>query len=672
MILKIADWDSTVGDHNAVATQTAMTRYVLSHQMFESASCIIYLADPDGVLFQTYDVDVAGDSVYVGSGAIELEDPDATKLLYGRIKKVRHLEEAGQTVLICTDWMDQLRDKHINYDMREDLNGLGLRESFAHGSLDDADYYLPCYTVPGNDASYLIDSNREAGLDWVENQFNTMYLVIPQSAVGRLTISVGPHSHSGAENMTANGFKNLWEDDANTDVIEDTTASLSVEYEFYVGLPMDVGPQPTTAMWDENTIESISVTLVASGVDATIAGGIGVQFEADGPFWIDCWYHTQFLADDEVHKKTVEIPAGLWGEFINDDGTVKLRVLAPEEGGQDPEVTLYYFKVDVVTTMKGSASAYLIRDTIRDPDGTGAANEYNTLEIDDDIGDDGEDLTVTGLGVWPGMPYSICKPARSHISALVLARDPLMELTFGGEVTYGVTSKHYSERTVLEIMQDIATISKAIFYMSLGTKAITWDYTLNAAGTALLDTGVIEWIGTEWDADSMFNEVHIQGQRVGDTLLYTDTGDTDYFGTDPAATSKAGFDYTRSKAISNKGAGSQFEINALAKAMVGAADDIQLFLKARIAGLDSSYRVGTEVKVTSTQLNLTNAMYIVTHWQYDSDSHETTIRMHPRNSTLGLAKHLLNIEHITHTQLEADMTQRDLSITDLHTQTWSN
>jgi len=65
--------------------------------------------------------------------------------------------------------------------------------------------------------------------------------------------------------------------------------------------------------------------------------------------------------------------------------------------------------------------------------------------------------------------------------------------------------------------------------------------------------------------------------------------------------------------------------------------NIHMIIQADLFGLDSNHRVGDEIVLTSSMLNITAENYVVSDWVYDSQSNVTTIKMHPRSS-LGYIK----------------------------------
>lgn len=127
---------------------------------------------------------------------------------------------------------------------------------------------------------------------------------------------------------------------------------------------------------------------------------------------------------------------------------------------------------------------------------------------------------------------------------------------------------------------------------------------------------------------------------------------------------------TRSDAIKSTGTTSEYETTELGKNVVERDEDVHLLLKAVIMGR-SGLRLGEELNINSTLLGLTDQKYVITHWSYNSTTHQTTARLHPRTSTQGYITHITFGEHIRHIADTAKQAQLDTHAPDLYTQTWS-
>ena len=137
MKLMVASYNNGATDWNAEAEETAFRSYELSQGFNEPAKCNILLGDPTGAILRKYNADA--NDVYIGAGKVTIEDPDTpVDVFYGRIIKVVG-DSAERTVkLECRDWLDQLDDEVITYDMREPLNAAGLRQSDISSDVDGA------------------------------------------------------------------------------------------------------------------------------------------------------------------------------------------------------------------------------------------------------------------------------------------------------------------------------------------------------------------------------------------------------------------------------------------------------------------------------------------------------------------------------------------------------
>jgi hypothetical protein len=246
-----------------------------------------------------------------------------------------------------------------------------------------------------------------------------------------------------------------------------------------------------------------------------------------------------------------------------------------------------------------------------------------------------EDITHEdgSWGIWEECQYSIAQYIYKHLESatgIINDADLLVVLTHGAaqiENTTGISLRQYVDMTRLQIWRDLCDIDKAVFYMALGTVIVTYKSTFNSgAPTAMTDANVEGWKSV-FDYETMVNEFNIYGMRKGDIEVYQSSTD---------ATSIAKYAATRTEVIRNSGLMTQRDAAALGTALVARDANVQQMLYATIPGLNSTYRLGTEVSITSTYLGLTAANYIVYEWMYDSENHRTNIMLHPRVSQTGL------------------------------------
>jgi hypothetical protein len=174
MLFKTADWDDSGLTHNALATETKFLSYKLTHEFNRPARATVTLSDPDGSTAQKYDVDAAGDSVYVGPGRAYIEDPTGIAVFEGRIVRAISDMQNHRLILECEDWLSQLDDDKIVYDMREDLDPLdaggvqGLRQSETHTDPNNSKPHLrrpvvrSLYGAVADDGGAQTDETAEA------------------------------------------------------------------------------------------------------------------------------------------------------------------------------------------------------------------------------------------------------------------------------------------------------------------------------------------------------------------------------------------------------------------------------------------------------------------------------------------------------------------------------
>ena len=172
MKLQVQSYNNGGAAYNAEAEETAFLSYRIVHRFNEPAEAIITIADPTGTKAQKYNVDA--NDVYIGPGKVTIEDPDATDVFYGRIMRAEADTVARTVTLYAEDWLSQLNEEQILYDMREDLDGSGLRESTIYPDIGDTDGngVYPAVTT-GIGGAHIYD-NR---MSWAADLFNNMYLV---------------------------------------------------------------------------------------------------------------------------------------------------------------------------------------------------------------------------------------------------------------------------------------------------------------------------------------------------------------------------------------------------------------------------------------------------------------------------------------------------------------
>lgn len=739
--------------YNASAQETNIISHAIQHRLNAPALCTIVLKDPDASMFKKYNVDA--NDVYLGVGKIELEDPTGTDLFLGRIIKVRHNSQEHKTYLLCEDWLGQLNEDRINYDMREPLNDAGLRQSIISSDVDGtcepvsqtlmyavaddggaqttesteanndtADDMTLLPAAPAfNDTYYFgFDANTEtrfqidistAGVgvwvasweyyngafwvvgfgavdgtsgftvsgentiswpdisgqwdtlavngitkywiraqltsftsittqplgkqvwvpqtlydddieDFTADEWNGKYLIFPSAAASTQTIITGPYASAmSVGGVTAGTYADVWLDDANFHDMTNGAGNTIVDYAYHVNTELG-----SLYVSGPNTGKVHIVCKAHS--DQAARSFFKVFIKDTGENYHEI--HESLTVDDEsthVRRHTFTIPEKyLTGEaLIETTGEIELAVGCYVVGANDTFLDVYQCLLEITYVVEGDTEAHYIID-----------NTTNTIIVP-------ANLTYQGLGSWERMPYCIAEESYKHIDTgeggtLISDGDVVNALTAAGTIehTTGISTRNYQEMTRLAILLDLNKIDKTVLWVTLGGVVVTRKATFNTgAPTALTDADVLSLQNCEYDYEPMRNEYHVYGVRIGDNQLFRDTG---ALATDPGADSKLKYVATRSEVIRSTGTTSQYETDSLGLSLVERDEDVLLFLEATLPGLDATYRLGTEVEVTSAHLGVTAENYVVTGWSYDSTQYKTNIILHPRSS-IGYQNHYI-------------------------------
>ena len=783
MRLDTQSYNNGGSTYNASAQETNIIHHAIHHRFGAPALCSIMLKDPDASMFKKYNVD--DNDVYVGVGKVELEDPTGTDLFLGRILKVRHHvteDKKRYTYLLCEDWLGQLDEDRINYDMREPLNDAGLRQSiissdvdgtcepvsqiFMYGKLrvagaytdyeteindntvddtplfsdgiapgvNDAFYFgfdaeqdrvlinistagvgtwtltweywdggswesladidddttgftvaginRVTWTVPGDWDTVAVDGdtyywvkarisaytsstvrpratqawvsqtlNDDDIEDFTADEWNDKFLIFPSAAAGTVTTIMGPYASSmSSGEVTAGDFTDVWLDDVNFHDMTNAAGPTLVNYQCHINLPLGSlyvsGPSAgkihlvCKASSDSATTTFFTVFIVTAAE---------AYLEVHQSLSVDS-------SSTQVRRLTFTIPEKHLAEaLIESTGEIQIAVSAHAIGAADSFLDIYQILLELTYDAEGATTAHPISDTTT-----------NTIVAD-------ANLTYQGLGIWERCPYSVAQPIHKHIDTdeggtLISDGDVVNALTAAATIehTTGISTRNYQEMTRLGILLDLGKIDNAMLWVTLGGVIVTRKATFNSgAPTALTDADVLSWGNCEYDYEPMRNEYHIYGIRIGDNQLYRNTAD---LATDPGADSKLKFVATRSEVVRNTGTLSQYETDSLGGSLVERDEDVLLFLEATLGGLDDTYRLGTEVSITSAYLGLTAAKYVVTGWDHDTGQHKTHISMHPRSS-IGYQKHTIG-SPLEETVSIADKARVDTFSPALSTQEW--
>lgn len=545
--------------------------------------------------------------VWPGAAKVTIEDPDSTDVFFGRLLKIDSDAENRTLMFYCEDWLSQLDDEQIDYDFREDLDGSGLRESEIYPDYDDGDGLgiAPAYT---SGATYYV---YDRDMSWDADEFNGMNMILSDKMAGSIKVATGPYQETvtpSAAPMGVDSFTNdigdLWTDDADVHTMTDT-ADFYVVYDFKSWV--------TDSSWHSSTTGA-RIHMKANGHEDH---DIEVQIKQQtGPSYSTVGEIARTTTVGYEHY-TFEIPEELLADMFDSDGigSVKIDVTEPTGG----TLYVYYIMLEVDVDTTGYSTAISISDTTS-----------NRLTI-------GTDLTADATKVWHGLPYSIAREIYKHIDSaetpgtLITNGDVLQTLTCAATIehTSGISTRQFKDVTRLDILKDVARQDKSEFYIALGGSTVTYKSTWNEGSPTAFTDATPTSLRMIQDYGRLFNEFNIYGMRIGDRELSSTKNDS---------TSIETFGITKSKVERNTGLVSEYDTAARGTALVAQHKDIQKILSATIAGLDSSYRLGTEVSVTSTFYNLSSAVYIVDSWEYDSTRHESMIRMHPRVSQTGLLR----------------------------------
>ena len=618
MKLMVQSWNSTgTPAYNAEAEETAFLHYDVDHMMDDPADIKIILSDPTGAIAQKYQGAAA--TVYVGPGKVTIEDPTASDYFFGRITKMS--SDTGERIvtLYCQDWLSQLDDEQEDYDMREDLDGAGLRESGV-GQDRDGGTGLPCDDV-GADTRVIDDS---AG--WSNDDFNGMYLTFVASMGGKITTSRGPYDETvaGADtDIYSSDIEGLWTDDSATHQTGDNDSDWTVIYDFRCAVAK------STYL---TSIDKARFHLTYNF--ATAVGGVGTIaiYDSTGAAWVSIDSLDATILSIR-QRKTIEIPTDLLTRMADADGKVRLRFSVNWTAGT---LLMYvrYARLEVDSTMTVDNQAYLIDDTFE----PGTTHGLSIL---------GEQFESADDGIWEECPYSIIQPIYKHIASdetpggLItdggVAVDKMQTLTCAATVehTSGLTTRQYIGKTRLEMIKDLALQDKAHFWIALGGSTVTWKSTFNnGAPETLTDTDIITWNST-LDALTVANKFIVQGMRIADNQLESTYSD---------ATSISYYNTTRTRAIKSPGLVTKYDTLKKATALTNRYKDARLIISATIDGNtalsshDKTLKLGDEVSITSTFLNISAAVYVVQQFTYSSKSNITRLLLHPRASTTGMQR----------------------------------
>ena len=562
------------------------------------------------------------EGTYLGVGKVTIEDPTGTDLFFGRIVRVTGDYTSRTVTLECRDWLDQLDEEQITYDMREDLDsdndtGLqGLRESTLHADPDNATIVDVAYN-DGAGNYYLYDDARS----WNADEFNGKYVILGSGMAGKKTWRFFPYQATVSDGVTGDGDPDdLWFDDI-TEAVMFKNDDWTVDYDFRVYL----GHDDPSNFYVHSSITGMRIICTHKVTVIPSTNHAHVQiYENDGPSYLDL----EHLAElDTFTQDAHEVDLTNLPNIVDSDGIVKVRYDVDRAGG-NATLTLRYLVLEVEVETTGYSTAVTINDTL---DLNAHGGKVNCLEV-------ATDMTAAATRVWEAVPYCIAKPIYLHIESAtgpVLSGDNIVTLTCGDaqvEDTSGISTRQYKEKTRLFIWQDLARQDKAVFWLTLGTATVTYKQTFGADTQQLTDGDVLDW-RSMYDYNQMVNEYHIYGARIGDYEIYQSV-------TNAASATK--YKATRTKIERRAGVVSDYEAKELATALAARDAELSQMVSCTIAGNTATaahattIKLGEIVEITSSYLWATAAKdYIVTRFAYDNAAHQTYLTLHPKVS-IGL------------------------------------
>ncbi|MHA2067915.1 MAG: hypothetical protein ACXABY_26435, partial [Candidatus Thorarchaeota archaeon] len=573
MKLMVASWSGAAW--NAEVEETKLRSYTIEHSINEPAKCIITLADVDGTLMQKYNAD-AGD-VYLGVGYLKLEDPTGTDIFYGRIKRVTGNSAERTVILECYDWLDQLNEEHITYDMREKLNG-NVRQSTIRPDYDntDANGIAPANNVAGT--FYVYD--HDIGL--TADAHNGMKMILTAGMAGNIKVRTGPYAETvTASNapMASDSFDNdigdLWTMDTDGHSLQDAD-DWFVEYAFKTWVDV-------SNFFDSITGGRIIVYYTGFELDeeASVELYNGATYDEIGTMT------TKIVVGRTIyHVDTFTIPDELLATVADATGITKVKINAAAATGGTVDIRYIAVELDVITTGYNTAISITDGETYR-------------LTV-------GTDLSADATKVWDGLPYCVAQEIYKHIDSaetpgtLITGGDGIVTLTCAATIehTAGISTRQYKEMTRLQILQDLAQEDMASFWITLGGTTVTWKKTFGADTMQLTDAAVESWQSL-YDYNQMTNEYHVYGARIGDAEIYQSVTN---------AASQTKYLAARSRVIRNAGIVSDAHAKDIGTTLAARDAELSQMVGCEITGNTATaahattIKLGEIVEITSSYL----------------------------------------------------------------------
>ena len=543
--------------------------------------------------------------VWIGPGKITLENPNATDNFYGRIVNVHGTSTHPRMLTLeCKDWLDQLDEEIITYDMREKLGTTDLRQSKLRSDVDDGRVAVEndggtFYAY--DDGDYCVNG----GMGFVNDSYNGYFLVLTVGMAGKKTWRFYAYDSTASGGTVYDDNPELtWCNQGSVDTCSDN-ADFTLDYVFHV----ELGHNTPSDFYVHGSITGARV-FVRYQLAVVAANHAHVQIDDKTDGWIE---FATLEEDDHFIDVEYELENGQYTDIVDANGIATVRFDVDRTGG-DAAIAISFLYLEVDTTTTGYSTPILINDTINP----------NKLEV-------ATDLTAAATQLWEGVDYCISKYRYLHFESatgIILGGDNIVTLTCGAanvENTTGVSTRQHKNRTRLQIARDEATDDGAVFWMALGGTPVTYKKTFGASTETMTDATPDSWQSLR--DYNITNDYDVYGARLGDYEIFQQSQDT---------TSIATYNATRSKVTKNAGLVSDADAAAIGTTLAARDANIQQMIACTLSGFDTTYRLGTIVEITSSYLWATAAKdYIVTRWAYDSDAHKTHLTLHPKVS-IGL------------------------------------
>jgi len=617
MKLMVSSYNNGGTVWNAEAEETELRSYNIEHSFNNPARCIITLADPTGALMQKYNCDA--NDVYLGVGKITLEDPTGTDIFYGRIKRVTADSGAKTVTLECYDWLDQLDDEAITYDMREKLGTTDMRQSMLRSDIDGA-----FVGVAQNDAGtyYVFDDGDYAvngEMAFVNDKYNGMFLILTTGMAGTNTWTFHPYDSTATDHdIYGDDVDAVWVNDSGVDV-----GFADNDWELVYSFRVELGHNTPSDFYVHDSITGarIIATHKISVIPSTNHAHIEVNTVGGG------YVAVGYIEEDQIVKtESIELNSDVFTDMVAADGEVDIKYNVDRVGG-NATLSISYLALEVDATTTGYATPILINDTINP----------NKLEL-------ATDLTAAATQVWEKIPYCIAQPIYKHLDSVETpgllidisgdaTGDPIVALTCDATIehTAGISTTQFKDKTRLKILQTLANEDSAMFWITLGGTTVTYKKTYGADTMQLTDGDVLSWQSLH-DYGTMINSVDVYGARIGDYEIYQQSQN---------AASILKYLSTKSKVIRNAGLVSDAEASDIGIAIVARENDVSQMVGCTIHGNTitaahpTTIKLGEVVEITSSYLWPAAAAkdYIVSRLVYDSKEHKTLLTMYPKAST---------------------------------------